>query len=279
VPVNVSARNARFQVWQALLTNRATRQRERAFIVGGVRPITLAVERGWPLHGLLYASGTRLSRWAAQTLDQARTTTIAVAPELLAELAEKPDGEPELIAVARLGEDDLDRLPLGPDLFTVVCDRASSPGNIGTIIRSADALGATGVVVTGHAADPYAPQAVRASTGSLFALPVLRTSARDVLDWVDRTRAAGLPTQIVGTDETGAHDLSEVDLSGPTLLVVGNETSGLSAAWRAACQTMARIPMSGTASSLNAAAAATVVCYERARQRAAAARERVGPVA
>lgn len=267
--MTVSVRNARFQEWQALLTNRAKRQRARAFLVQGVRPISIAIERDWPLHALLYADGARLSRWATQALDQTRATTIAVAPHLLAELADKADGDPELIAVARLGEDDLERVPREADMFTVVFDRANSPGNIGTLIRSADAFGATGVVITGHAADPYAPQAVRASTGSLFALPVLRAaSVHDVLDWVERTREAGLPTRIVGTDESGDQDLAEVDLTGPTVLVVGNETTGMSAAWRTACQTMARIPMSGAASSLNAAAAATVACYERARQRA-----------
>jgi TrmH family RNA methyltransferase len=77
----------------------------------------------------------------------------------------------------------------------------------------------------------------------------------------------GLPLTVVGTDENGAADIADLDLTGPTLLVIGNETSGLSAGWRAGCDAMARIPIVGAASSLNAAGAATVAAYEAARQR------------
>jgi 23S rRNA (uridine2479-2'-O)-methyltransferase len=154
----------------------------------------------------------------------------------------------------------------------VVFDRPASPGNLGTLIRSADAFGASGVIVTGHAADVYDPRSVRASTGSLFSLPVVRVpSHRPVLDWAGALRAGGLGVSVVGTDEHGAVDVADVDFTRPTLLVVGNETAGLSAAWRDACDQLARIPMLGMASSLNAAMAASIALYESARQRIAAA--------
>ena len=147
-------------------------------------------------------------------------------------------------------------------------DRPAGPGNIGTLIRSADAFGAGGVVVTGHAADPYDPRSVRASAGSLFAIPVVRVpSHREVLAWRDAVAPAERP-QLVATDEHGDVDVADADLTGPTYVVIGNETSGLSAAWREACDVTVRIAMTGSASSLNAASAATVVLYEAARQRA-----------
>jgi TrmH family RNA methyltransferase len=255
----VTTRNARFQQWEALLTNRTKRGRSGEFLVQGVRPITIAVERGWPICSLLYASGRRLSSWADGMLGSAGAERVEVAPELLAELAGKDDAE--LVAVAALPPDDLSRIAFdGP---VIVFDRPSDPGNIGTIVRSADAFGASGVVVTGHAADVYDPKAVRASTGSLFAVPVVRASApAAVADWA---RAADV--RIVGTDEAGTHDVSRHDLRGPVLIVIGNETRGMSAAWLAACDEVVRIPIGGAASSLNAAAAATVVLYEAARQR------------
>lgn len=114
---------------------------------------------------------------------------------------------------------------------------------------------------------------MRASTGSLFALPTVRVpSPRDVVEWVGAARDAGVPMQIVGTDEHGDTDLFDVDLTAPTLLLVGNETNGLSATWRESADRMVRIPMAGSASSLNAANAASIVLYEAARQRLAAAR-------
>lgn len=257
--MRITTRNARFQQWAALLTNRTKRTKLGEFLVQGVRPITLAAERGWPLRVLLYASGRRLSSWAEGVLGAADAERVEMAPELLDELAGKEGAE--LVAVAAIASDDLARItPNGP---VVVFDRPAEPGNIGAVVRSADAFGAAGVIVTGHAADVYDPKAVRASTGSLFALPVVRAAGPDpVIAWA---RAAGLP--ILGTDETGAVDVAAHDLRGPALIVIGNETRGMSAAWTSACDAIVRIPIGGAVSSLNAASAATVLLYEAARQR------------
>ena len=261
----VTSRNAAFQQWQALLSNRVKRQRAREFVIQGVRPITLAVERGWPLHDLIYDMSRPLSRWAAGMLAASAARQVAMAPELLTELGEKDGGVPEMVAVAAIPPDDFSRIPRAPDLLAVTFDRPASPGNIGTVIRSADAFGAHGLIVTGHAADPYDPKSVRASTGSLFAVPVVRAaSPADVIRWA-RTR----PAAIIGTDEKGEADIADIELTGPAVIVIGNEATGLSGAWRQACDVIARIPISGAASSLNAAGAATVVLYEAARQRRA----------
>ncbi|MGC4803826.1 RNA methyltransferase [Micromonospora sp. DT233] len=271
VVLRVSGRNARFQQWKALLDNRSKRQRRGEFLVQGVRPITMAVEHGWQIRELLYDTGAALSGWAREALDTVRAEKFAVSGELMHELGGKADTVPELLAVVALPEDDLGRIPVGPTMLTVVFDRPTSPGNIGTLVRSADAFGASGVIVTGHAADVYDPKAVRASTGSLFALPVVRVpSHQAVLSWVADVRAEGIGMAIVGTDERGTLDAAEYDFTRPTLTLIGNETTGLSSGWREACDQLVRIPMSGSASSLNAATAATVVLYESARQRAAA---------
>ena len=149
--------------------------------------------------------------------------------------------------------------PHGP---IVVFDRPTNPGNIGTLARSADAFGAGALVVTGHAADPYDPQAVRASTGSLFALTVLRVPGPGPV--VAFAHEHGY--RIVGTDEHGS-DLADVDLSGRVVIVVGNETHGLAAQWRTSCDDVASIPMVGSASSLNAAVAGSIVLHAALRQR------------
>jgi 23S rRNA (uridine2479-2'-O)-methyltransferase len=263
----VTTRNARFQQWQALLTNRAKRSRSATFLIHGVRPISLAVEHGWPLESLLVAAQHRRSSWAAAILDAVDAEQFAVEDALLRELGGKDDETPELIAVGRTRPDDLARIDLdGGAPLVVVFDRPASPGNLGTLVRSADAFGARGVVVTGHAADIYDPRTVRASTGSLFTLPVVHVAAApDVLAWVAQMRP---DLRIVGTDEGGTTTVDRQDLRGPTALVIGNETAGLSAAWRAACADLVSIPIGGAASSLNAATAATVVLYEAARQRA-----------
>ncbi len=258
----ISSRNARFQVWQASLTNRTKRQRSGEFLVQGVRPISVAVDNGWPVRTVITDASRPLSRWASDLLQRLPAVErVAMAPELLAELGEKE--EPELIAVLELPADDLDRIPVGPEFLGVVFDRPTGPGNIGSIIRSADAFGADGVIVTGHAADIYDPKAVRATTGSLFAVPAVRApSHREVLDWVRRS-----PVAVVGTDEHGSTDVYDFDFTQPVLLLIGNETAGLSTAWKEAADHLVRIPITGSASSLNAANAATAVLYEISRQR------------
>jgi TrmH family RNA methyltransferase len=276
--LRVSSRNARFQQWECLLGNRGKRQRTREFLVQGVRPITLAAEFGWRFRALLYDAERPLSGWARTMLRDVPAIRVAMSPCLLAELGEKAADTPELVAVVEMPDDHLDRIAVGPRFLGVVLDRPASPGNIGSIIRSADAFGADGIIVAGHAADVYDPKAVRASTGSLFALPVVRTpSYREVAAWVAAQREQGRPMVIAGTDEHGDRDVFDVDFTRPTLLVVGTEATGLSSAWRELCDETVRIPMTGAASSLNAANAATAILYEVARQRLLTRKHRANP--
>lgn len=263
----ITSGDARYQQWQALLDNRSKRHRSAAFLVQGVRPISQALQANWPLIALLVNADVELSDWARRISRQTTAPVLTMTADLLATLAEQDDA-PEAVAVATMPDDDLDRIrPTGGSGLVLLLDRPTQPGNVGSLIRSADAFGLDGVIVCGHAADPYDPAAVRASTGSLFALPVVRAaSPGPVVDWAARH---GL--QIVGTDEgsdeSPATPLTEVELTIPTLIVVGNETRGMSSAWRAAASVTAAIPMGGSASSLNAAAAGSIVLYEADRQR------------
>ena len=259
--LRITRENARFQQWEALLTNRSKRHRNRELLVQGVRPITRAVEEGWTVRALLRADGAG-SAWSDELWAGTDAERVVLSPDLHARLSGK-DGA-ELVAVVEMPDDGVARLadssrPHGP---VVVFDRPTSPGNIGTLARSADAFGASALVVTGHAADPYDPQSVRASTGSLFALTVLRVPGHGPV--VEHAHAHGY--RIVGTDEEGS-PLGEVDLSGRLVIVVGNETHGISSGWRAACDDVVSIAMTGTASSLNAAVAGSIVLHEALRQR------------
>lgn len=258
--IRVTSRNARFQQWEALLHNRTKRHRQGEFLVQGVRPITRAVEHGWTIRSLISDGRPRLSTWAGNLWESTTAEQVVMAPELVAELGEK-DEPSELLAVVAMPQDDLARLD--PSGLTVVFDRPTQPGNLGTLARSADAFGASGLVVTGHAADPYDPRAVRSSTGSLFALTVVRAPGHaPVVEWAQEHGC-----RIVGTDETSSIDVRTAELDGPVIVVVGNETNGMTAAWREACDLLLAIPMAGSASSLNAATAGSIVLEEAFRQR------------
>src|SRR5260370_35269779 len=133
--LRVSSRNARFQQWEALLGNRAKRQRAREFLVQGVRPITLAAEFGWPFRALLYDAERPLSGWAQAMLRDTDAALVAMSPALLAELGEKDAGPPELVAVVAMPADALDRIQAGPRFLGAVPGRPASPGTTRTIIR------------------------------------------------------------------------------------------------------------------------------------------------
>ncbi|MGH3885180.1 MAG: TrmH family RNA methyltransferase [Pseudonocardiaceae bacterium] len=260
----VSGRNARFQQWEALLSNRNKRQRLGEFLVHGVRPIDKAIAHGWHVRTLLHA-GTAISRWARDLLGgRVADEVVQLSPELLHELGEKDEDTPELIAVVAIPPDDLNRIQVTRNGVVVVLDRPISPGNVGSLLRSADAMGVDGVIIAGRAADIYDPKTVRASRGSLFAVPAVRAEAPTaVVDWLRTVDSIAL----VGTSEHAVTDIWKHDFRGPTAVVVGNETTGMSTFWATHCDSVVRIPMTGSASSFNATAAASITLYEIVRQR------------
>jgi 23S rRNA (uridine2479-2'-O)-methyltransferase len=159
---------------------------------------------------------------------------------------------------------------VGPDLLAAVIDRPANPGNLGTLIRSCDAFGVNGLFVSGHAVDVYDSATITASRGSLFAMPVVRVgSPAEVAAWLSAVRTRLPECRAVAADEGADQDLFSHDFTAPTVAVFGNEGQGLSRAYRELCDAHVRIPMSGSATSLNVGVAASIVLYEARRQRQA----------
>jgi TrmH family RNA methyltransferase len=150
--------------------------------------------------------------------------------------------------------------PAGGDVW-VALDRVRDPGNLGTIIRTADAVGAKGVILVGETTDPFAVESVRATMGSIFAVPIAKTSLDSFLAWRRST-----PALFLGSHLKGAVDYRSVDYSGrPCVLLMGNEQQGLPEELAAACDRLLRIPQAGRADSLNLAVATGIMLYEARR--------------
>jgi RNA methyltransferase, TrmH family len=172
---------------------------------------------------------------------------------------EGPDG---WLAVVPAVETSLAHLVLGPRPLILACAGLEKPGNLGAILRTADAAGVAAVIAADPVADWGNPNVVRASKGTVFSVPVASATSAEVLAWV---AANGL--QIVAATPDATLLVTEAELTGPTVLAVGAEHAGLSAEWLERADVRVRIPMLGRADSLNVSASAAILAYEAVRQR------------
>ena len=268
--LKVQSENQWFQRAEVLKRNRKKRSQHRQFFVEGVHLIKqLVANETWTIEALLYTPDRRLSDWARNILAESQARHHLELSETLMDKLSDKDEPSELIALVEMPADDPGRIPIKQDAFIVLADRPQSPGNLGTLIRSCEAFGAHGLIVTGHACDLYDPQTLRATTGALFALPTTHIFSQDELNtWLDQLRRQAPGLQLIGTSAHGETTLSNCPFTAPTLLVIGNETVGISRRMHELCDWMAAIPMEGQMPSLNMASAATVCLYEVQRQRA-----------
>lgn len=266
----INSKSAAFQKFEVLKTNRNKRYKYGEFFVEGVRNINNAVENGWTIVSFLYDAERKLSDWAKDKLATVKTeVNYALKPELLAALSSKEDTS-ELLAVIKMRDDDFSRIPLSDTPLIALFDRPSNHGNLGTILRSCDALGVEGLIITGHAVDLYDPDVVSSTMGSFFRVPAIRMADNDsVFALIDRLKAKYPGFQVVGTTAHHETQLFDVDFKKPTVLMIGNETEGLRRIYKEKSDVLATIPMNpnGSASSFNVACAATVMFYEAVRQR------------
>ena len=261
--LQVSSANAAYQRIEVLQRNRTKRHRYGEFVVEGVRAINAALAGGWTVRAFAFPRGRQLSGWASGILESSSAEShFEMDATLFDRLSEKEEPS-ELLAVVAMRPDSVDRLVPKPGMVVVVVDRPGSPGNLGTLIRSCDAFGVAGVIVTGHGVDVYDPLTIRASVGSFFSMPCISlASHREVASWAADLRRTLPALRIVGTSARASTPLRDFAWGPEVVLVVGNETSGLSHAYRELCDDVVAIPMVGTASSLNAAVATSIVLYE-----------------
>jgi tRNA G18 (ribose-2'-O)-methylase SpoU len=268
--IHVRTRSDDFQLIETLKRNRKKRAQSGLFMVEGVRPINLMHEYGWVVDSYVFSAENVRSEWAKEILSRPTPNRhYSLSNELMAEISDK-DEPSELLAIVEMSRPDngLDSIPLGDPLLVIIADRPASPGNLGTLIRSADALGADGLAVIGHAADIFDPRTIRASTGSLFRLPVVSIESPRALDrWLDELRSQIPGLQVVGSSASGPTNAAAQDWKAPTVLMVGSEQAGLSRSLTEMCNAIVSIPITGAASSLNVASAASVLLYEATRQR------------
>lgn len=264
----VTKKDNDYQHIEVLSRNRYKRFQHKEIFVEGVTPINRAIENGWDILYYIYSNYHQLSDWAKGILVKSTAKKHFELPEeYMMEISDKEEPS-ELIAIVAMPEDDLSRINLSENPLIAVFDRPSDPGNLGTIIRSCDAMEVDGLIITGHCVDLYDPKVIRSSIGTIFTLPVIKLeSHKELLPWFADIRETYQGFQVVGTSVHTDSLVYQSDFIKPTAIIIGNETYGMSSSYRDISDYIYKIPITGSASSLNVACATSIVLYEIARQR------------
>ncbi len=246
------------------LRDKKHRRTEGLFLAEGLRILTEAKEAG-RLPEMLWYSAESAAHPLVKTLAEATEAgggeVFTTSPEILSKLSGK-DNPGAVIGVYGEFLTPLDKIDRSAAQIWIVAERLRDPGNLGTILRTGDAVGAGGLILIDDCTDPFSVEAVRASMGALFTQTITTARWADFLVWLRQG-----PGQLVGTSLNTDQDYQAVRYDAPTFLLVGNESQGLPAAYEAECDLLVKMPMMGKADSLNAAVATAVMAYEVLNQR------------
>jgi len=246
------------------LHERKYRRQTGWFLAEGMRTCTEAVALGWRLHRLAFLDGRggdRMVRPLLEALGRDGGRALPMTESLLSRISGKDNPQMVLGAFEQRWQP-VDAIDPDANHCWIALDRVRDPGNLGTIMRSADATGARGVILVGDCTDPYSVEAVRASMGAVFNVELAQMSQDDFLRLV-----SSWPGQVIGTALPASRDYRTADYGGPLMLVMGNEQAGLTPELMKACTQLVRMPMMGRSDSLNLAVATGITLYEALRQR------------
>lgn len=252
-----SAANPEIKALRALDSKKG-RSEQNAFVSEGLRHVVEAVRKGWRVRRLVLSESAGSSPLLQEAADGCRRGSgriLTVTDELMTRIARR-DNAQSVIAVIEQRWAGLDAVRAEPGTTWLALEGVRDPGNLGSIIRSADAFSVAGIMLIGHTVDPYSTEAVRASMGSIVNVPMVRIDEAAYLQWYKRWSG-----RIVGTHLKATGRPESVTRGAPTLLLMGNEQSGLTDRIAASCTDLVRIPMREGADSLNLAAATAIMLY------------------
>ena len=240
------------------------RKESGLFVTEGMKLVADAVEEDWPIKILVYGAKVAdhpVVRRVATTAHARGGDVLEVSEAVLAKITRRENPQMVVGVFEQKLTPKSDIRP-GPTGVWVALEGIKDPGNLGTIIRTADAVGAEGVILVGDTVDPFGVEAVRATMGSIFHMKLARMSVAEFKEW-----RKGWPGIVVGTHLSGKSDYRTIDYDRPVMLFMGNEQSGLPEDLAATCDHLVKIPQAGRADSLNLAIATGVMLYEIRRDK------------
>lgn len=262
--INVGKNNATFQQIFALKENRNKRAQTKMFFVEGVQNIKDAIANNWEIEAFIYSSSTKLSLWAKGIISKANYNYV-LSPVLMSKLSDKEDIS-EILAIIKM-KSKYDVIYSNNPILLLV-DRPSKKGNLGTIIRSCDALNVEHIFFSGHSVDIYDHSVITASMGSFFKMPISFVSSNSEFEkLIASLKDRYHNLKVVATSLQTNNRIQDYDFTCPVLVLIGNETEGLCKFYNEKADNFVKISMRGGIDSLNIACATTACLYEINRQR------------
>jgi TrmH family RNA methyltransferase len=244
------------------LRDKKGRRRQGMFMAEGLRILTQARETGRLPAILFFAEGTRhpLLDILVEEVEAAHGDVVETTPDILHKLSGK-DNPQTVLGIFRTFDTGLGLIDRSEADLWIVAQALRDPGNLGTILRTGDAVGAGGLILVDDCADPFSVESVRATMGALFTQKIAIADWGSFTAWLREGEG-----ELIGTSLNASQDYQQPRYGKPSFILVGNEAQGLPEAYEAECDTLVKIPMFGSADSLNAAVAAAVVAYELVNQ-------------
>jgi len=257
----ISVENTEYQIIKSIKLNRTKRNKLHEIFIEGIECIKQAINANIEITRIIIKNMTDLSQWGKDVIKQNNNAKIIEMSNILYnELTDKMNPS-EMLITAKIKQNEVcDINPENP--FIIVFDRPSDYGNLGSIIRSANAFNVDGIFIIGHGIDIYESKVIRSSLGSIFFMKIVAIKSMEALLEYIKIQKEKNNIEIVGTDSDGTLSIKDGKINRPIMVIIGNEAKGMSIGLKEICDKIIKIPIEGNINSLNVSCAASIIMWE-----------------
>ena len=257
----ISVENAEYQIIKSLKLNRVKRNKLREVFIEGIECVKQAINANIEITRIIIKSMDSLSEWGKDVIKQNNNAKIIEMSNILYnELADKMNPS-EMLITAKIKQNEICDINK-KNTFIIAFDRPSDHGNLGSIIRTANAFNVDGIFIIGHGIDIYEQKVIRASLGSIFFTKIVAIKSIEILLDYIKIQKIENNMEIIGTDSNGTISLKDCKVNRPVMVIIGNEAKGMSIRLKEICDKIIKIPMDGNINSLNVSCAASIIMWE-----------------
>jgi TrmH family RNA methyltransferase len=257
----ISVENTEYQIIKSIKLNRVKRNKLHEIFIEGIECIKQAINADIEITRIIIKNMTSLSEWGKNVIKQNNNAKIIEMSNILYNDLTDKINPSEMLITAKIKQNEICDINT-ENPFIIVFDRPSDYGNLGSIIRSANAFNVDGIFIIGHGIDIYESKVIRSSLGSIFFTKIVSIKSMEILLDYIRVQKEKNNMEIIGTDSSGIISVKDYKINKPVMVIIGNEAKGMSIKLKEICDKIIRIPMEGNINSLNVSCAASIIIWE-----------------